>query len=161
MLVMSPDDLNAGTLAAHDPRRPCRTDGALAPTDRRAERAAFTVATTGVRAGPCAAAPARGGCRRSSGTRPGSLASRRTACPTPAERGRLAGLHGDAVKDHLSARAENVQDQVALANRASAREDEQVFLERLVERARDPRACRWPCGRSPARRHARRPRRPA
>ena len=55
-----------------------------------------------------------------------------------AEQRRLAGLHGDAVEDDLAASGDGVEDEVALADRTAAREDDQVLVrarvERLVER---------------------------
>ena len=51
------------------------------------------------------------------------------------ERGRLARLHGDAVKQHFAPVAQRVQNQIALADGRSTREHEHIVFEAFVERA--------------------------
>ena len=59
--------------------------------------------------------------------------------PTERERGRLARLDRDAVKDHLAARRDDVDDQIAFADRAAARKHDQVGAGARVERRRSAR----------------------
>ena len=42
------------------------------------------------------------------------------------ERGRLPGLHGDAVKDQLASCRDDIDDQVAFAHRTAAGKDDEV-----------------------------------
>ena len=68
----------------------------------------------------------------------GHAEKRRAARADAGERGRLAWLHGDAVKDHLALRGDEIDDQIALADGASAGEDDDVRagagVERVAER---------------------------
>ena len=51
-----------------------------------------------------------------------------------AESGRLARLHGDAVKQHLAFRRDRIANQIALADRAAARKHDDVVVDEIVER---------------------------
>ena len=134
---MSPEPLNAGSADAVARGAPCRTGGGRpADTMRPPERHANDARAHAAAAARSRAGTAPAGCRRSTGTRSDCRACRRTASPsTMRERRRLARLDRDAVKDHLAARGDRVDDEIALADRAAAGKDDEVGVARTASSA--------------------------